>query len=334
MIRTEMLKRIRTLFLAATVFPGSPGLSAPPPPAPQDVDAAVQEMSSADFETREAAFARLLDWGARHPKEALELLPAEMADPEVASRCAQLREKIEWAAVRLAAIEKGAKEPGLPGAIDAFLAAPNGQALNDLRSLAVRLGDPDVSDACCSVIAAFARRDGDPRMRAAALNTLVILADRRAIEIAAAWLPGDDFPLRQAAANALRSRGGREHAPLVLAALESPGDLNIRTTLLDALGRFGDPATIPVLVRELKRETRQAAARALGAMKAREQAPAVAEMLKHPNAGDRMAAAQALGMMGDPAQIPALEALLSDPEPGVRNAAEAALRQIGDPKTE
>lgn len=341
MIGASMPKWIRPLFLlllVATALSPGPGLSAPPvpPPAPtpQAVDAAVRELSSADFETREAAFARLLDWGARHPAETLGLLPADPDDAEAASRCTQLRERIDQAALRLAAIEKGAREPGLPAAIDAFLAAPSGQGLNDLRGLAVRHGDPDVSDAACSVIAAFARRDGNPQMRAAALNTLVVLDDRRAVEIAVAWLPGDDFSLRTAAANALRSRGKREHAPLVLAALEGPTDLGIRMVLLDALGRMGDPAAIPVLVRELKRESRHAAARALGAMKAREHAPAIAEMLKYPNAGDRSVAAQALGMMGDPAQIPALEALLADSEPHVRNAAEEALRQLRAPATE
>ncbi len=338
MIRVMPLKRIRPFFsagLSAWFLAGGPGHAAPPtPPAPRAVDAAIRELSSADFETREAAFTRLLDWGARHPQEILGLLPADLTDPEAAARCAQLRERIDQAALRLAAIEKGAREPGLPAAIDAFLAAPGGQGLNDLRTLAVRLGDPDVSDAVCSVIAAFARRNGDPQMRAAALNTLVILDDRRAVEIAAAWLPGDEFALRQAAAHALRSRGKREHAPLVLAALEGPTDLNIRMTLLDALGHMGDPAAIPVLVRELKRESRHTAARALAAMKAREHAPAIAEMLKHPNAIDRSVAAQALGTMGDPAQIPALETLLVDPDPGVRNAAEAALRQIRAPATE
>lgn len=328
MIRGTMLKPIRTLLLAAAT---GAGLCAAPPglPAPDEVAAAVRQMGSADFETREAAFERILGWGARHPNEILRMLPAEPGDPEIAGRCQALRDRIAWAAVRLAAIEKGHREPGLPAAVDAFIASPDGRTLNELCSLAVRLGDVEVSEACASVIAEFARREGEPQTRTAALNTLVRLASAEAPKLAAAWLESGDFQLQYAAANALRLRGKREHVPLILDALAGSHDQNLKRILIEALGDLGDPSAIPALAKELETNARHPAARALGKLKAREQVPVFLQMLRHPNFADRIAAITALGFMEDPAHIPVLEKLSeNDPEESVRKLAGNAVDQI------
>jgi len=63
-------------------------------------------------------------------------------------------------------------------------------------------------------------------------------------------------------------------------------------------------------------------------LKSREQAPAIARLLKHPDYYLRREALQALAALGDPSTVDAVAAALDDPMPGIRRGAIAALQAL------
>jgi HEAT repeat protein len=100
------------------------------------------------------------------------------------------------------------------------------------------------------------------------------------------------------------------------------------------LGKLGDSAAVPPLIRLLSANdfhTRAAAARALGQLEATEAVPALLDSVdRGPEDVMRSWAIDALGKIGNHKAVPKLVEVLGGPHEGLRRTAAAALGAIGD----
>lgn len=110
-------------------------------------------------------------------------------------------------------------------------------------------------------------------------------------------------------------------------------DRDTRRAAAEALGRTGDPRAADALVDALQdeaRSVREAAAAALGALGAPRAVEPLLALLRDEGWSVRKAAADALGKLGDLQAVAPLIELLRDPDRSVRRAAAAALGALGD----
>ncbi len=113
-------------------------------------------------------------------------------------------------------------------------------------------------------------------------------------------------------------------------------DSKVRQSAAEALGKIGDPASIPALTTALSDEhsdVRLYAAEALWKIGDPAAVPALITALSDQDRSVRFRAAEALEQIADPGAVPALTAALSDEYPNVRWRAASALGAIGDPAT-
>ncbi len=136
-----------------------------------------------------------------------------------------------------------------------------------------------------------------PEHRKLIVDTLGMLADRRAVGPLAASLDDGDENVRAAAAEALGKIGGPE-AEQALGRALARGELLLSVACLDALNRLNARLSV------------------------REVAPLTATPVVRP------AALEALGGSGDPEAVPYLLAGLTDPSRAAREAAALALRKL------
>lgn len=99
-----------------------------------------------------------------------------------------------------------------------------------------------------------------------------------------------------------------------------------------ALGHFDTPSSRQMLVEiAASRDSimREAAARSLGRLRAREALPTLTTLVSYPSAPVRAAAIRALGRIGDPDAATSIATALGDSHHDVRHVARAALEQLG-----
>jgi HEAT repeat protein len=181
----------------------------------------------------------------------------------------------------------------------------------------------------------LALRDGHAAIRAAAIDLLAALEDRRALPAIRDVLEGADSALRARAADALGHLQDRDSVPALCEALR--GRDTLPTSAARALGVIADPQSVPALCsvlqaspQEVGSETRWEAVMALGRIRHREAVPALCYALADTAPKVREGAAYALGQIGDPAAIPDLCRSLYDPIGPVAPRAAAALGFIRD----
>lgn len=173
-------------------------------------------------------------------------------------------------------------------------------------------------------------QNADPLKRRTAALVLGEAGSAKAIIPLIKVLVDDDLFVRAAAARALGAIGDRRAVPALVSLLNDTED-KVRSAALLALANINDPRAISGLVSELK-QGQEAAAMALGQMKARKALKPLAEVLAQGTApmSVRRKAAWALGQLGDKKAVkPLLAALRSDDET-LHKAAGEALVQLGE----
>ncbi|NLX98839.1 MAG: hypothetical protein GXY83_22005 [Rhodopirellula sp.] len=111
---------------------------------------------------------------------------------------------------------------------------------------------------------------------------------------------------------------------------------SVRQQAAQRLGRIGDPAATPELIRAMEdpeKTVRREAAKALGSIKDDRAVPALCKALADSDANVRFYAAYALGEIKDPRAAKSLVEAFRDPQWMVRDQAAWAIREIGDPQT-
>lgn len=155
-----------------------PPREAPPAATPNPAAlAAVEGLSSPDFEAREAAFERLLDLGTDDPGGVLAALPESPDDLDAANRCDILRWRVSIERGRRLAVTLTGNDVSFgeaaetlfrhpsPDAIKAFLEAAGGARMVDCATILDGLlpsTDEAVRGAAASHLAALARLPGGP----------------------------------------------------------------------------------------------------------------------------------------------------------------------------
>ncbi|MFQ5901633.1 MAG: HEAT repeat domain-containing protein [Thermodesulfobacteriota bacterium] len=111
------------------------------------------------------------------------------------------------------------------------------------------------------------------------------------------------------------------------------GDHELAKTIILALGKIGDPETVPYLVEKLKSESRYIrtnAALALGSIGEQSTLIYLINLINDPDWHVREAVAIAMGKMGNPLAVEYLKKIaINDSDPVVSIAAEEALESIG-----
>ena len=179
--------------------------------------------------------------------------------------------------------------------------------------------------------AAGALRDGDQRIRFAALAALRVVRDEAAADLIIGLLNDPDRDIRRAAVGALNP--GMNRAALVLATLSRSEDPFERMSSIGGLEVIGDAASRSRLVELLKDpadSVRGGAARALGRLEEPQAVDGLVALLRDPQQVTRQGAAQALGKIGDVSAVQALVRSLKDEDWNVRDAAAHALGLLGD----
>ncbi len=128
---------------------------------------------------------------------------------------------------------------------------------------------------------------------------------------------------------------GRHAVPNLVQAMQNGELQRVRSKACEALGKIGDPRTIPHLVQALQdwdRGVREEACKALGAIGDPQAIPHLIQALQDREWRVCHAACAALGAIGDSQAIPLLVQILQDTEGRVRRMACEALGRIGDPQ--
>jgi HEAT repeat protein len=251
--------------------------------------------------------------------------------------------------VRTAAADRLAQgEPAeiVPFLIAALVAAGTAGGRNGAAASLVQIGAPAVP----ALVAALAHQDRE--LRAAAVDTLGQLGDRRAVASLAGRLRDDDANLRAAAAEALGKLGGAEAVTALERAIASPDptvrhaaagalahlraplpagmlrelarDPTLRRAALRLAGASDDPAALRILtagLAETSRTLRQAALAGLGHQRLRREAP--------PRVAAALPGAVAAAVAGLPTLSDAAAAALADEDVEVRAGAVAVLQGAG-----
>jgi HEAT repeat protein len=158
---------------------------------------------------------------------------------------------------------------------------------------------------------------------------------RWAQEMLPALLWDGDPNVRAGSLILLDRRQKREHIEVIIHRLWEDVNVDVRAKAAEALGRFGDPRVVELLIlalRDPEEGVRAAAAEALGRLGDAQAVEPLILALRDPDVRVRAAAAEALGRLGDPRAVEPLILALRDPDVGVRAKAAEALGRLGDPR--
>lgn len=145
-------------------------------------------------------------------------------------------------------------------------------------------------------------RDGDRRVKLAAIGALGELQQRRSLDALVAVLEGRDLDLATAAASAIGELRNVETAPPALLRAISSSHRPLQLAALWAAVEIDDPALAPALLPHLRDDdpdVRVAVIEALGELQARIAIPGITRALNDPVADVRRAAIEALAEIED-----------------------------------
>lgn len=276
--------------------------------------------------------------GLRDEEVALEQELEATGDPE----CARLlglagtRSAIETLLDHLWQDPEGAAVVGLEHApaeirAEAILSRLDGASVEELPTLLSLLPPLEAREDLRRVSALL--RSEEEEVRAAAADAL----GRVEVEKVLAVLEESrrDPRARLGVALAYGRLGSQRCAPLA-EMLHDP-DAQVRAAAAAAAGRCG-VATARQLIAALRRETDEAAARALiralGTDGSTEAVTELERVLASADAPRRFEAVRALGSTGSPEAFRPVVSVLGDPDPGIRAVALAALGELGDARAE
>jgi HEAT repeat protein len=181
-------------------------------------------------------------------------------------------------------------------------------------------------------------RDAETRKRAAA--SLAVKGRTAAIASLQPLLEDPEWPVRQAAVDALGTIADAGAVPLLLSVVKEADQLRdeeaagaLRATAVEALGRIGAPGVDALLgaLRDKHAKLRETAIAALGAVGGDRAAAALAATLNDDRSAVRQAGAAAIARAAGAGAIRPLTAALSHKDPMTRRAAAAALGRIDSP---
>ncbi len=202
------------------------------------------------------------------------------------------------------------------------------------------LADED-DQASIDVIMRAAMNDSDDQVRGAAVDALDEIGqdavEQFLAEVTGAnrseanWVTAERFAralgaerpeLRMAAANALGRLGEPSTLPAILKTLTDP-DPRVRLRACHACGSFADPRAVPALIERLEDDSRvrRAAANALGGIATDRALAPLIDLLDDGDESIRRIAASALGKANNPQPVEPLARALGDESAIVRNAA-------------
>ncbi len=180
--------------------------------------------------------------------------------------------------------------------------------------------------------------DASLEVRIAALRALGSAASAEAFEGLLRALPGAPPDVRDRIADAL-ARGGRQHLIARVDELAATELLDVQLGIIWTLGKLGDTAGVPYLIRFLTRPERELRASAAGALAKIPGSPSALALLDAVTDRDprtRAAVVNALGKIASdqPRAFLAIEQRLRDPDAFVRNRAAVALGRLDVPHAE
>lgn len=243
-------------------------------PLQEEIEASVRSLGAADYQARQRAFERLLEWGARSPAAVIEALETEPEDAETAARCRELRARIPWEAGRREALRLSEEDSALAEASEALfasLASTEGDSLSGARFALGRFGQAGKKGAAIRKAAALAvvqnlLDDPESTRRVEAIRLLQLMGDPSAAPRLVPYLADRDAQARAAASAALAGMRDPGVTPR-LAELLAASDLDTRRAAIRALGGFADAKSVDLVAGFLdakEPELREAAAKALG----------------------------------------------------------------------
>jgi len=184
-----------------------------------------------------------------------------------------------------------------------------------------------------AVEAGPSRSAADDAMCLRAVESVVMLKDRAAIDVLLRLAKDKSYVMREAAAKSLGHMGNLRALPVLLALLTDSAQ-RVRLAAARALGKLHSPQALEPLIAMLREEDDLAcaAAEALGDLGDRRAVQPLIDRLQNMSRGSvRRFAAVALGKLRDDrAMEPLLEAL-KDEEPDVRSGAAEGLGRLGNP---
>jgi len=178
-------------------------------------------------------------------------------------------------------------------------------------------------------------RDADTRKRAAL--SLGVAGKVSAVASLQPLLDDPEWPVRQAAIEALGAVGDASAVPLLIAAVKQADQQRdegaasaLRAAAVEAFGRIGASAVAPLVeaLRDKHAKLRESAIAALGAVGGDQALAALAETLKDDRSSVRQAGAAAVARAGGAKAVPALKDALGHKDPTTRKCAAAALGAI------
>ena len=215
-------------------------------------------------ELAERSTRRRMPWRRALACEILGAIGSERSVPVLVARLRDRRSEVRTAAARsLGQIGSPAAAPALTQIFLGRRAVPTGVAYDALRGLGpagadafhegMRVPDPTVRVASCFGVAALAAESGD----ATAAHALAGLIEA-----------DDNVRVRTAAAKALGVLGGTTPPRILVRAAHDP-EIRVRREAVTALGRFDDPASVPVLLELAGDRDRELALRSADSLLAR-----------------------------------------------------------------
>jgi len=223
-----------------------------------------------------------------------------------------------------------------PAAVDPLIGALTNKSPFTRRHSAEALGELRDARAAQPLLALLG--DEHRQVRLAAMYAVGKVADPIATQPLLAELRSDDREFREAAAVSLGQIADGRAVPLLVASLDDPVEA-VREQAAAALGRIqpAEPAvlaSIEAVTASPDEGARRAAVFALGQIGNPASVPVLARQLDHAVESSfkvRRRAAEALGRIDNPAAIPALLSAFGDPDWRVNYAAQAALASLGQP---
>jgi HEAT repeat protein len=173
---------------------------------------------------------------------------------------------------------------------------------------------------------------GPYNLRAAAVEAIATIEDKRAMRPLLAALKSTDPAVCGAAVDALSNTGDPQYVPPIIGVLRH-SDAHARVVAAEALGRLNTMTAVEplrALLQDPAWDVRRAAAEALGRLKDPAAVEALTQILVDRDVDVREATALALGRMDDRRAIGPLVKSLKDSTSGVRRIAAAALARIDE----
>lgn len=192
-----------------------------------------------------------------------------------------------------------------------------------------RIGEP----ALAPLLAIVDDKKAGGFYRATAIMAIGNIGNPRAIDPLVTVLKNKELFCYEEAAIALGKIGGEAFEPLMAVYNNSNSDLDLRTSVLKALGEMKDARVRDVLLTAIRDENehiRHYAAESLGKLKYPEFTEPLISLLKDKERWVRVAAAEALGKIGNINAVEPLIFAVKDPCERVRMAIIEALGMIGD----